>query len=203
MTTRPTTQAGVETAPRAAVGARVRFLDIAGTFFLIGLTGFGGGMAIVGLMHQVCVRRKRWLADEEFSHGIALGQFVGAFAVNTATFIGHRLRGVPGAVTAVVTFLTPGVALLIALSGLYARYHASSVAQDVLAGIAPVVVAILLAAAWQLARPWRREREAWALAALAFGLSAALSVPVLAIIAGSIVYGLGRYLALGRREQSE
>jgi chromate transporter len=83
---------------------KVTLMEISKTFLTIGTIGFGGGLAIIALMQEYCVIRKKWLSIEEFSHGIALGQFLGPFATNASIFIGYRLRGFIGGLTALVFF---------------------------------------------------------------------------------------------------
>ena len=99
-------------------GNVVSLFEISKVFLTIGIIGFGGGMAIIALIQDYCVVRRRWLELDEFSHGIAFGQILGPFAVNSAIFVGYRLRGLKGAVIAAVSFLIPSVVLVIILSAL-------------------------------------------------------------------------------------
>jgi len=138
---------------RAGALARLAFL-----FFRIGATGFGGGMAVIALMEQELVRKRKLLPLGEFLHGVGLGQVLGSFAVNAALFAGYRLAGWAGALTAVVSFLAPSVALVIVLSALYFRYHAVPALQSAVGGLAPVVVALIVSAAWNIGR---RVLKAW------------------------------------------
>lgn len=145
-------RAGVEAAEPFADHGRPTLLELARVFLFIGAAGFGGGMAIVAMIEDICVAKRRWMSAEEFAHGVAFGQFLGAFAVNTTTFVGFRMLGLPGAVTAVTAFLAPGVALVIVISALYVRYHNVPALQTALHGIGPVVVAVLLSAAYRMGR---------------------------------------------------
>ena len=76
--------------------APVRLREIFLLFLKVGLTGFGGGMAIVALTERMVVKEKQWVTSEEFLHGLAFGQILGPFSLNTCTFVGYRLRGVAG-----------------------------------------------------------------------------------------------------------
>lgn len=211
--------AGVETAEAFASHRRVTLADLASVFLYIGVAGFGGGMAIVAMIEDICVRRRRWMSPEEFAHGVAFGQFLGAFAVNTTTFVGYRMAGIAGAVTAVTAFLTPGVALVILLTALYARYSSVPAMQTALHGIGPVVVAVLVSAAYRMGRSSlesaRRSSEAaqggtdgfvgtyWIVPAIvgvaAFALLFFWHVPVIVILTGVAVVGTIRHLAEKRR----
>ncbi len=143
---------GVETTEAFAPHVRPTLLELIRVFLYIGCAGFGGGMAIVAMIEDVCVRKRRWMSPEEFAHGVAFGQFLGAFAVNTTTFVGYRMLGLIGAVAAVTAFLMPGVALVIALSALYLRFQRVPAMEAALHGIGPVVVAVLLSAAYRMGR---------------------------------------------------
>lgn len=146
--------------------AGVGLIGLAMLLARIGAIGFGGGMAVVALMEQELVRRRRLLTLEEFLHGVGLGQMLGSFAVNAAAFAGYRLGGVTGAVVAVVSFLAPSIALVIVLSALYFRYHAVPALQSAVTGLGPVVVALILSAAWSIGS---RSLDSWAKRALAAG----------------------------------
>ena len=119
-------------------------------FLKIGAIGFGGGMAVIALMEQEFVRKRRLIPLEEFAHSVGLGQVLGSFSVNVAIFIGYRLFGVAGALLSAGAFLAPSIALVIVLSDLYFRYHAVPALQNVVAGLAPVVIALILNAGWSI-----------------------------------------------------
>jgi chromate transporter len=135
--------------------------SLAGLFARIGATGFGGGMAVVALMERELVRRRKLVPLDEFLHGVGLGQVLGSFAVNAAVFCGFRLAGYAGALVSATAFLAPSVALVILFSALYFRFHAVPAMQKAVAGLTPVVVALILAAAWNIGRRVLRRRAAW------------------------------------------
>jgi chromate transporter len=139
-------------------------------FLKIGSMGFGGGMAVVALMEQEFVRKRRIIPVDEFVHSVGLGQVLGSFALNMAVFIGYRLFGVAGALLSAVAFLAPSITLVIVLSNLYFRYHAVPALQSAVAGLAPVVIALILAAAWSVGRSVLRS---WPAALIAAGALAA------------------------------
>ncbi|MGQ9919052.1 MAG: chromate transporter, partial [Bryobacteraceae bacterium] len=149
------------------------WFGLAGLFARIGATGFGGGMAVVSLMEQELVRKRRLLGLEEFLHGVGLGQVLGSFAVNAAAFSGYRLAGRVGALVAAVSFLAPSVALVIVLSAMYFRYQAVPALAGAVSGLGPVVVALIVAAAWSIGRRVLRGWAAWAVffGSLAAGLA--------------------------------
>ena len=104
--------------PEAAGGNGMSILQMAFAFLKIGTIGFGGGMAVIALMEQDCVKRRGCLEAEEFLHGVGLGQILGPFAVNAAIFIGSRMFGPIGGLIAAISFLLPSVVLVVFLSWL-------------------------------------------------------------------------------------
>jgi len=121
-------------------------------FLKIGAIGFGGGMAIIALMEHELVRKRRVIEPDEFLHGVGLGQMLGPFAVNTALFAGYRLYGTLGGLTAAIAFMTPSLVLVLILSWLYFSYHAIPALKGAVAGLGPVVIALILSAAWSMGR---------------------------------------------------
>ena len=126
--------------------------DIFLTFAKIGLTGFGGGMAIVALVERICVKEKEWLTPEEFMHGLAFGQILGPFSLNVCTFTGHHLRGFMGGIAAAVGFILPSFLLISLLSWLYFAFNKLPQLQAALKGTNPVVIALIVVVAIDMGR---------------------------------------------------
>jgi len=146
-------------------GGSVSLGRLLAIFLKIGSIGFGGGMAVIALMEQEFVRKRRLIPLDEFVHSVGLGQVLGSFAVNVAIFIGYRLFGVAGALLSAGAFLVPSITLVIILSDLYFRYHAVPALQGAVAGLAPVVIALILDAGWSIARKVLRSWPAMLIAA--------------------------------------
>jgi chromate transporter len=109
-------------------------------------------MAIIALMEHELVRKRRVIEPDEFLHGVGLGQILGPFAVNTALFTGYRLYGTVGGLIAACAFMVPSLVLVLILSWLYFSYHAIPALQGAVAGLGPVVIALILSAAWSMGR---------------------------------------------------
>ncbi len=189
-------------------GPRLSLPRLVLAFLKIGCIGFGGGMATIALMEQEFVRRRHIMDSEEFLHGVGLGQVLGPFAVNASTFIGYRLYGLAGALLCAGAFLAPSVLLVIGLSWLYFTYHEIPALQGAMAGLGPVVIALILGAAWSLGRKALRAWPAWPVGALALAASLLKTNPVYTLVAaGAIGLLLGKeHLTggggLGRRQEA-
>lgn len=170
----------------------VGLLELCRVFLLIGTIGFGGGMAVIALIEREVVRRREWLSLDQFLHGMALGQILGPFAVNTSLFVGYQMRGLPGALVAVVSFLTPSVALVIALSAAYFRWHSLPALQSALGALAPVVVALILAAAYTMGKPKIRGWGAGTVALAVLLVALFTKVNVVLVLGLAAAYGVVR-----------
>ncbi len=154
-------------------------------------------MAVIALMEREFVQKRRLLSGEEFLHGVGLGQILGSFAANAAFFIGYRLFGVAGGMLSTGVFMMPSLALVIALSHFYFRYHSIPALQAAVVGLGPVVIALILAAAWSLGRQVLRTPVALGIAAAALGAGALKTNPVWVLLGAGMA---GLLLANGRRD---
>jgi chromate transporter len=168
----------------------VRLLEIAKVFLTIGSIGFGGGIAIIALMQDYCVTRRRWLEPDEFTHGVAFGQILGAFAVNTSIFVGYRLRGLAGALVAVISFLAPSVVVVMILTDLYLHYQKIPSLQTALSAIGPVVIALIIAAAYQMGKNKIKSLESILLMFISIILVAFLKLPIVIVLLTTACYAL-------------
>lgn len=144
--------------PLESENHEITLANMALSFLKIGAIGFGGGVAVISLLENECVQKKGCLEAEEFLHGVGLGQILGPFAVNTAIFIGYRMFGIVGALVAQIAFLLPSIALVIILSWLYFSYHQIPSLQGALAGLGPVVIALIVNASWSMGRKAIRSK---------------------------------------------
>lgn len=181
----------------------ISLIEIAKVFLTIGTIGVGGWPAILALIQDYCVTKRKWLSIDEFSHGIALGQFLGPFAVNATIFVGYRARGFIGAIVALIAFLAPSIICVIGLSALYTHYHQIPALQSALAGIGPIVIALILSAAYQMGKGRIKSAEPIILMFLAILLSAVFKVQVVAILLSALAYGFIKIFLINRGGKNE
>lgn len=88
-----------------------------GTFFKIGLFTFGGGYAMIALLENEFITQKHWLGRDEFLDMAAIAESTpGPVAINSATYLGYKLAGVPGAAVATVAVSLPSFGIIYAIS---------------------------------------------------------------------------------------
>jgi chromate transporter len=117
------------------------------SFFQVGLFSFGGGFASIPLIQSQMVDKQGWLSLSEFTDLITIAQMTpGPIAINSATFVGTIVAGLPGAIVATIGSITPSVIIVSILALIYAKYKNLSVVQGVLSGLRPAVVALIASA---------------------------------------------------------
>ncbi len=121
-------------------------LELAWTFFTIGLFSFGGGYAMVPLMERE-IAAHGWLAAREFADIVAISQMTpGPIAVNAATYIGFRVAGVAGSAAATLGVFLPSLILVLLVARFLRKFKESRGVEGVLSGIRPATVGLIASA---------------------------------------------------------
>ncbi|MCC8016154.1 MAG: chromate transporter [Clostridiales bacterium] len=116
-------------------------------FIQVGLFSIGGGYAAIPLIQEQAVTLNSWITLDEFTDLITIAEMTpGPIAVNSATFVGIRIAGIPGALVATFACILPSVIIVSLLAALYEKFKKSSVMQNVLSGLRPAVVALIFTA---------------------------------------------------------
>ena len=92
-------------------------LDLFLTFAKIGLFTFGGGYAMVAIIEDSCVRKKQWITHDEMMDVTVIAESTpGPIAINCATYVGYKQKGLPGAVAATVGMVLPSFCIIFIIS---------------------------------------------------------------------------------------
>ncbi len=114
------------------------------TFMKIGIFTFGSGYAMLALARKEVVELNNWLTPQQFTDAVSLSEITpGPIMVNLATFVGTKLRGVPGAVVATLGLIIPPMAVLIIVTKLYIDLKDNSIVQKLFKGIRPAVIGLI------------------------------------------------------------
>ena len=125
----------------------ITFLELFWSFFQIGLFSVGGGYAAMPLIQHQVVDLHGWMTMQEFIDIITISQMTpGPIAINSATFVGIQIAGLPGAIIATLGCVFPSCVIVLTLAWVYFRYRNLSVVQGVLGGLRPAVVAMIASA---------------------------------------------------------
>ena len=122
-------------------------LELFWSFFQVGLFSFGGGYAAMPLIQQQVVDGHGWLNMTEFADIITISQMTpGPIAINSATFVGMRIAGIPGALVATLGCVLPSCAVSLLLARLYLKYRQLYLIHGALTGLRPAVIALIASA---------------------------------------------------------
>ena len=123
------------------------YLQLFWSFIQIGMFSFGGGYAAMPLIQGQVVTDHGWLTMSEFTDLITISQMTpGPIAVNSATFVGLKIAGIPGAVVATLGCILPSCIIVTVLAKLYLKYRSMDMLQGVLRSLRPAVVAMIASA---------------------------------------------------------
>ena len=161
------------------------------SFFKIGIMTFGGGYAMLPMLQRELVENKKWVTEEEILNYFAIGQCTpGVIAVNTATFVGYKIRKIPGAIFATVGVVLPSVIIITVIAAILSNFAHIPVVQHAFAGIRIAVSALIVASVIKLVKSNIKNIPQLIIAIAAFILVAVLGQnPVIAVI-GAAIAGL-------------
>jgi len=160
-------------------------------FLRLGALGFGGPVALADRMRRDLVEGRRWISEAEYDTGLAVAAACpGPLAFQLGVYCGWVRHGVGGALATAVAFAAAPFVLVTALAATYERFSASAALRGLFYGVGPVVVAMILKACWGLAaKTLRRDKAAWACAAVAAIVTAVLERELVALFVASGVLG--------------
>lgn len=148
-------------------------LDLFTTFSLISLYGFGG---VLAWSRRMLVEERKWMTPEEFNDAYALCQFLpGPNVVNLSVVFGRRIRGVAGAVVALIGLIGLPFLIVTLIGVLYARFGEIVTLQRMLAGVAAAAAGLVFGTGAKMARPLFKDRQ-WVAPLIAAATFAAIGV---------------------------
>ena len=162
----------------------------AGYFLRLGALGFGGPVALANAMRRDLVEARHWISEEEYENGLALAAACpGPLAYQLGVYCGYIRFGVTGGLAVALAFALPPFLIVTAAAAAYVRFSGNWQLRALFYGIAPVVVALIVKACWNLGkRTLRRDRTAWIFAAVACAIVVVVEkeLAVMFIVAGLI-----------------
>ena len=171
-------------------------LDLYLAFLRIGAVNFGGGYAMLPLLEADLVNKRGWVTTENLMDYFAIGQCTpGIIALNVSTFIGHKRKGVAGALTATVGFLTAPIAIILVIAAFLRNFAQYPVVQHAFAGIRVCVCVLIIEAVLRL---WKKSVVDWktlilylvVFALTAFGKLLPVAIPAAVLVISSGILGV-------------
>lgn len=122
-------------------------LELFITFAKIGGFTFGGGYAMLPMLQKEVVEKKKWATSDDLMDYFAIGQCTpGVIAVNTSTFVGYKIKGLPGAIAATLGMITPSLIIISVIAAFLQNFQDYVYVQYAFGGIRAAVVALILSA---------------------------------------------------------
>ena len=173
------------------------YLDLFLTFARMGACTFGGGYAMLPILQREVVENHGRATEEELMDYYAIGQCTpGVIAVNTATFIGYKTQGLPGAILATAGVIAPSLIIIIAIAAFIQQFAHLAAVQHAFAGIRIAVCALVLQSVWKMAKKGVVDMPTGIILLATFAAVAFLGVsPVVMVVvaaAAGILIGLVR-----------
>lgn len=178
------------------------------TFFKIGLFTFGGGYAMIALLEEEFIQRRKWLDKNEFLDMTAIAESTpGPVAINSATYLGYKLAKVPGAATATVAVCLPSFLIIYAISLFFEQFTQLTVIANAFKGIQVCVIYLIFSAGVRMLKALDKSPFATGVLAAVMlvmvGLSlAGVSVSSILLILLSGAAGVAAWL-IGRRKEGK
>jgi chromate transporter len=170
------------------------YLDLIWTFLRIGSMTFGGGYAMVPVIERELIKRKGWTNMEEVMDYYTIAQITpGIIAVNLSTFIGYKRKGPLGGLLCTLSFLLPGVTLMVFISLFIKQFAEYPAVRHAFAGIRVAVGALILDTVIKLLKGIFKDLKGLIIFILSFSLQAILSASPVLIILGAGAAGLFFY----------
>lgn len=178
------------------------YLQLFWLFFKLGLFTIGGGMAMVPLLQEKVCDEKGWMTEEETVDCLAVSQGLpGVVAINMATYVGYKMKKLPGAVIATLGTIIPSFVIIILVVLFLDTIAENIYVQGALTGIRAAATGLIAFAAWKLGKQVLTGKGVfeWALALASFVIIAFFDVNAVWVILGSIAVGILYSLVLTKR----
>ncbi|HRD77145.1 MAG TPA: chromate efflux transporter [Hyphomicrobiaceae bacterium] len=174
-------------------GATPTYAEAFRVWLKIGILSFGGPAGQIAMMHRELVQERRWIDEQRYLNALNFCMLLpGPEATQLATYVGWRLHGVIGGITAGLLFVLPGAILMLLLSLLYVVYGKVPIGEALFVGIKAAVLAIVVEALLRIARRGLKgSADKW-IAGLAFVAIFFLAIPFPAIVAAAAIFGFWR-----------
>jgi len=143
---------------------KISLINLFWTFFKINMVTFGGGFVIMPIIRKDFVEKKKILDEQDMLDMIALAQSIpGAMAINTSMLVGHRLRGLKGAIISMIGASLPPLLVISIISFFYGAFQTNPYILALLRGMRGAVTAVMIVAAYSMMRGVLKKDKAFAI----------------------------------------
>ena len=181
------------------VVTRVPIRELVRYYLRLGMLGFGGPVALVGLMERELVGQRKWLTKDEMRESIAVCQSLpGPLAIQVGILISYLRGGFWGAWAGGWAFILPNFVIVAALGALYVHFSGLPPVTAIFYGVSPAVIALILHSCYRLAKLGMEDWLQWVIVVVSFAITVALEAEVALLFIGAGLVGLLYYGSLLR-----
>ncbi|MDD5502877.1 MAG: chromate transporter [Candidatus Thermoplasmatota archaeon] len=128
-------------------------LDLFLSFLKIGAFTFGGGYAMIPIVEKEVVESHHWLTQTEFTDVVAISEMTpGPIAVNSATFVGYKIGGLPGSIVATAGVVLPAFLIILLIATVFISFEKNAYVRGFMDGVKPAILALIVLAALTFAK---------------------------------------------------
>lgn len=170
---------------------KTSLLTLFTTFLKIGAFTFGGGYAMIPIIQKEAIENHGWISQDDMLDIIAIAESTpGVLAVNSATFVGYKVRGFWGSVVCTLGVVLPAFVIISLLSYFIAQVRDNKWVAAAFQGIRAGVVVLIINAVTKLAKGCPKDAFNYALMGIAFVLVAVFNLQVIPVIIGAALLGI-------------
>lgn len=167
------------------------YIDLFKTWFSLGAFTFGGGYAMLPLLEKEVVEKHGWASEEELLDYFAIAQCTpGIIAVNTATFIGYKLKGIMGAIVATLALVTPSVIIITLIAGAISAFEGNVYVEHMLNGIRIAVCVLMSTTLYKMMTKNIKTRLHLIITIIAFVTSYFFKISTAILLVIAILFGI-------------
>jgi chromate transporter len=161
------------------------------TFARIGSLTFGGGYAMLPMIQEEVVKKHNWATDEEVIDYYAIGQSTpGIIAINTATFLGYKLKGIMGGIFATLGMVFPSIVIITTIAIFFQQFQDLTIVQHAFGGVRVAVVALILKAIINMWKKSIKDYTGIIIFSVSFIVVAFLKLSPVVVVITSFIVGL-------------
>jgi chromate transporter len=189
-----------QTAHEKLVNRPPRIRDLVGYFLRLGTFGFGGPVALCGLMEKDLVQERGWLTKQEMRDAIAVSQSLpGPLAIQVGIFAAYLRGGFWGAWAGGWAFILPNFLIVAALGALYVHFGGLPWMTAIFYGVSPAVIALILHSCWRLSKLGMEDWLQWVIATVCFVVTIVFQAELAILFIGAGIIGILYYGNVIRR----
>lgn len=184
-------------------------IDLFLTFMKIGFFTFGGGYAMLSVIEDNCVEKKKWITHDDMMNVTVIAESTpGPIAINCATFVGYRQAGILGSIMATAGIVAPSFIVILLISGVLDNFLDIKVVRSAFFGIKCAVGVLIISAAVTMIK--NMKKKPFTIAVLAVSTLAMLAIDIfslrfsaITIIIAAAVLGFAVFAVKGKKQESK